>query len=130
LQGTNLILKFTYCCVRFPGKLEQLSAVQEDRVDLDHQGDGGVGHVGLVDGGNPEAGDDRQVVDQHLLGRPLVPGVEEHVKEVVEEVSDGKAHKGVRRISVAPWSSSCPRMVSNSFIFNVLSNFAKLLIYL
>ena len=115
--------------MRFPGKLEQLSAVQEDRVDLYHQGDGGVGHVGLVDGGNPEAGDDRQVVDQHLLGRPFVPGVEEHVEEVVEEVPDGKAHKGVRRISVAP-GSSCPRKVSNSFVFNVLSNFAKLLIYL
>ena len=57
----------TYQGLSTAGEFEQLSPVQEDGVDLHHQGDGRVGHVSPADGGDPEASNHGQMVHQHFL---------------------------------------------------------------
>ena len=45
--------------------------MEEHRVDLDHEGEGGVGDVLVVHHRDGEADDHEGVVDQQLVGRPF-----------------------------------------------------------
>ncbi len=73
---------------------EQLASVQEHRVDLHHEGQGGVRHVLSGRHSNGEAENDEEVVDEQLVGRALAV-VEQHVQGVVDEVADGEGDEGV-----------------------------------
>jgi len=68
--------------------------VEEHGVDLDHEGEGGVGDVLVVHHRDGEADDYEGVVDQQLVGRPF-PVVDDHVCCVVDEVPDGEGHQGM-----------------------------------
>ncbi len=79
---------------------EQLPQVEEDGVDLDHEGEAGVGEELVAACCDAEAGDDAGVVEEKLVGAALRV-VQRHVEEVVHEVSDGEAHQHVRQVAVA-----------------------------
>ena len=63
-------------------------------VDLDDERQRGVGDVGQRRDCDGVAQDDHEVVEQQLVRRPLLV-VEEHVEEVVDEISDGERYEDV-----------------------------------
>ena len=73
--------------LRLPGDDEELAGVEEDRVDLHHEGEGSVSHVLPAHDTDSKAENNKEVVDEQLVGRPL-PVVDQHVQRIVDEVSD------------------------------------------
>ena len=71
-----------------------LSSMQKDGVDLDDEGEGGVGHVRHGRDCDAVAQDHHEVVQQQLIRRPLLV-VDEHVEEVVDEVTHGEGDEDV-----------------------------------
>ena len=86
---------------RLTGDDEQLAAVEEDWVDLHHQGESHEGHELGGEDRHAVAEDDEAVVEQELVGASL-PVVDNHVGRVVEEVADREADEAVAGVRAAP----------------------------
>ena len=76
------------------GNYEELPSVEENRVDLHHEGECPICHILPTSDSQRKAKNHQEVVDQQLVGAAF-PVVDHHVQRIIEKISNRKTDQGM-----------------------------------